>query len=66
MIVSIRQVPALARTIHESRREADETEARLGFAQVKPTQAYAQSVEEAERENPRRAKGSDDAAGIHE
>jgi hypothetical protein len=34
--------------------------------QVRPTEAYWQSVEEAEREKPRRARGSDDVAGIHE
>jgi len=56
----------LARTIHECRREAFETEARRGFSQVRPTQAYVRSVEEAEREKPRRARGSDDVAGIHE
>ena len=56
----------LARIIHECRREAIETEASRGFSQVRPTQANAQSVEEAEREKPRRARGSDDAAGIHE
>jgi hypothetical protein len=55
-----------ARIIHECRREAFETEARLGFSQVRPTQAYVQSVEEAEREKPRRARGSDDVAGVHE
>jgi hypothetical protein len=33
---------------------------------VKPTQANAQSVEETEREKLRRARGSDDVAGIHE
>ncbi len=38
----------------------------VGFSQVRPTQAYLQSVEEAEREKPRRARGSDDVAGIHE
>jgi len=43
-----------------------ETEARRGFSQVRPTQAYCQSVEEAEREKPRRARGSDDVEGIHE
>jgi len=58
-------VNSLARTIHEFRREAFETEARLGFSQVRPTEAYVQSVEEAEREKPRRARGSDDVAGIH-
>jgi hypothetical protein len=56
----------VARTIHECRREAFETEARRGFSQVRPTQAYRQSVEEADREKPRRARGSDDVAGIHE
>ncbi|MEI8015901.1 MAG: hypothetical protein WCH20_13835 [Nitrospira sp.] len=55
-----------ARIIHECRREAFETEARRGFSQVRPTEAYLQSVEEAEREKPRRARGSDDVAGIHE
>ena len=55
-----------ARIIHECRREAFETEARRGFSQVRPTQAYCRSVEEAEREKPRRARGSDDVAGIHE
>jgi hypothetical protein len=55
-----------ARIIHECRHEAFETEVRRGFSQVRPTQAYWQSVEEAEREKPRRARGSDDAAGIHE
>ena len=59
-------VIAPARIIHECRREAFETEARRGFSQVRPTQAYWQSVEEAEREQPRRARGSDDGAGIHE
>ncbi len=56
----------LARIIHECRREAFETEARRGFSQVRPMQAYWQSVEEAEREKPRRARGSDVVAGIHE
>ncbi|HRC44071.1 MAG TPA: class GN sortase, partial [Nitrospira sp.] len=51
--------PFLARIIHECRREAFETEARRGFSHVRPTQAYLQSVEEAEREQPRRARGSD-------
>jgi hypothetical protein len=37
-----------------------------GVSQVRPTEANAQSVEEAEREKPRRARGSDDVAGIHE
>jgi hypothetical protein len=44
--------------IHESRREAFETEARRGVSQVRPTHANAESVEEAERETPRRARGS--------
>ena len=56
----------LARIIHECRREAFETEARRGFSQVRPTRANAQSVEEAEREKPRRTRGSDDVTGIHE
>jgi hypothetical protein len=56
----------VARIIHECRREAFETEARQGFSQVRPTQAYRQSVEEDDREKPRRARGSDDVAGIHE
>ena len=56
----------LARIIHECRREAFETDARRGFSHVRPTQAYVQSVEEAEREQLRRARGSDDGAGIHE
>ena len=53
------------------------TEARLDFSHVRPTEAYVQSVEEAEREKPRWARGSarrpkapadgsDDVAGIHE
>ena len=41
-------------------------EPRRGFSHVRPTQAYVQSVEEAEREGPRRARGSDAGAGIHE
>jgi hypothetical protein len=57
---------ALTWIIHDCRREAFETEARWGFSQVRPKQANAQSVEEAERENPRQARGSDDAAGTHE
>jgi hypothetical protein len=56
----------LAWIIHECRCEAIETEARRGFSQVRPTQAYSESVEEAERKKPRRARGSDDVAGIHE
>ena len=44
----------LARTIHACRREAFETEVPRGFSHVRPTQAYLQSVEEAEREQPRR------------
>ena len=31
-----------------------------------PTQVHAQSMEEAEREGPHRARGSDAGAGIHE
>jgi hypothetical protein len=56
----------LARITHEYRSEASETEVRRGFSQVRPTQAYLQSVEEAEREKPRRTRGSDAAVGVHE
>jgi hypothetical protein len=52
--------------IHECRREAFETEARRGFSQVRPTEAYLQSVEKAEREKPHRERGSGDVAGIYE
>ena len=52
--------------IYECRPEAFETEARRGCSQVRSTEAYWQSVEEAEREQPSRARGSDDVAGIHE
>jgi hypothetical protein len=38
--------------IHECRREAFEAEARRGFSQVSPMEAYFQSGEEAEREQP--------------
>jgi hypothetical protein len=73
----VENLRSLARIIHECRREAFETEARRGFSQVRPTEAYLQSVEEAEREKPlgargsaRRPKapadGSDDVVGIHE
>jgi hypothetical protein len=56
----------LARIIHECLPEAFETEARRVFSQVRPTQAYFQSVEEVEREKPSRARRSDDAAGVYE
>jgi len=56
----------LAWIIHECRRELFETEARRGFSQVRPTQAYLQSIEEAEREESRRVRGSGDVTGIHE
>jgi len=39
---------------------------RRGFSLERPPEAYWHSVEEAEREKPRRARGSDDGAGIHE
>src|SRR5687768_7790349 len=52
----------LARIIHECRREAAETEALRGFSQVRSTQADLRSVEEAEREKPRRTRGSAAAA----
>ena len=48
-----------ARIISERRREAAETEARRGCSQARTTQAYSlRYVEEAERERPRRARGS--------
>jgi len=47
----------LDRTLHAARREAFETEASRGCSQVRPTQAYLQSVEEAERERLRWAAG---------
>ena len=50
----------LARIIHECRREVFETGARRGFSQVRSTQAYVQSVEEAARKKPCRARGSDE------
>jgi hypothetical protein len=56
----------LAWIIHECRREAAETEARRGFSQVRVTQAYLRSVEETEREKPRRASESAAAADVHE
>jgi hypothetical protein len=52
--------------IRECRREAFETEARRGFSHVRPMEANAQSVEEAEREKSCRARGSDDVAGFPE
>jgi len=45
------------RIIHEYRRKTVETEAPLGCSQAKPTQIYLQSVEEAEREQPRWERG---------
>ena len=56
---------SLTRIIHACRRESFETEARRGFSHVRPMEAYVQSVEEAERGKPRRARESDDGAGIH-
>ncbi len=38
----------------------------VGFSHVRATQAYLRSVEETEREKPRRARGSAAAVGIHE
>ncbi|HAP41249.1 MAG TPA: hypothetical protein DCQ94_16050 [Nitrospira sp.] len=61
----ISSIPVV-RITHEYRREAVETEVRRGFSQVRPTQAYSQSVEEAEREKPRRTRVSDAAVGVHE
>ena len=42
------------------------TDACRGFSTVRPTQASVQSIKAAEREQLRRARGSDDGAGIHE
>ena len=42
----------LARMIPEGRREAFETEARRGFSQVRPTQAYLESVEGPNEKSP--------------
>jgi hypothetical protein len=56
----------LAWIIHECRREAAETEVRRDFSQVRATQAYLRSVEEAEREKPRQARGSAAAVDINE
>ena len=50
----------------ECRREVCGTEARRGFPPVRLTYASEQFAEEAEREKPRRARGSDDVGGIHE
>lgn len=56
----------LAGIIHGCRCEVIETEARRGFSKVRRTQAYSESVEEAEREKSRPARGSDDGAGNYE
>jgi hypothetical protein len=60
------RIAALARIIHEYRREAAETEAWRGFSQVRATQADLRSVAETEREKPRQAMGSAAVAGIQE
>ena len=44
------EAATLARIIHECLRGAFETEARRGFSQVRPTEPYVQSVEEAPNE----------------
>jgi hypothetical protein len=51
---------------HECRREVPEADGRRGFSQVRVTQAYLRSVEEAEREKPRRVRGLAAVVGIHE
>ncbi len=56
----------LAWIIYECRHEAAEREARRDFSQVRATQAYLRSVEEIEREKPRRARGSAAVVGVHE
>ena len=50
--------------MHEYRREAFETEARQGFSHLRSTQMHWQSVEEAEREPPRRTGGSGTGVGL--
>ena len=65
-ITESRYGASLARIIQCAVARAFETEARRGFSHVRLTQAYLQSVEEAEREKPRRVRESDDGAGIHE
>jgi hypothetical protein len=62
----MRNEETLVRSVHECRREAFETEARPGFSQVRPTETYMQSVEKAEREKPRRVRGSDGVVDVHE
>jgi hypothetical protein len=54
-----------SRIIHERGREAAETEARRGFSQVRATQADLLSVEETEREKPRRARRSAAVVVVH-
>src|SRR6266849_696275 len=58
--------PQLVRIIHECRREAFETEARRGFLASKADGGVHAVRRGGEREKPRRARGSDDVAGIHE
>ena len=53
-----------ARNIQEGRREVFETEARRGFSQARPKEAYLRFVEDAERKRFRRAGRSNDIAGI--
>ncbi len=50
--------------IHVCRREACETEACRGVSHGRSTQAYWQSVEEAERESSRLEQGSDDGSDV--
>ena len=45
-------VQGIARIVRECQREAFETEARRGFWQGRPTEAYGQSVEEANEKHP--------------
>jgi hypothetical protein len=63
--ISVR-LQSLAWIIHECRHEAAETEACRGFSQVRTTQAYLRSVEETEREKPRRARRSAAVVVVHE
>ena len=59
-----RAITDRARIIQEWRREAFETETRRAFSQARQMEAYVQSVEDVEREKPRRARRSNNVAGI--
>ena len=56
------EAATLARIIHECRRDVRDRSP-LELLASRPPEAYRRSVEEAEREKPRRARGPDDVAG---